>query len=338
MTSNRERKPRSANPRRCRGHRARRRCVRSSGHRHRGRERVWWRIRTARAWPWGEGIIKQFVHEAVERSAEARGRARAAADAADDRAPALRPDRSRRPKVSRSKSTRSSARAGWRSRSTGIPYRWYFTVTRTGVSSEGRRRPAVPCLQRLDAAAGTDVSGSSAFRGLSELPTDQRSGETPAIPPASHPHRLEILMDTRSPRVIGEPAYRLLHRRADTFGASGYFVPDGRRLCVFLVCPCGSPDERLRHLHAPRRRSTRTDLLHAVGYRERAAFPHWLAKGSAATTTASTSSSLRQRHGAGRRPWFNTPSRPQCSDMTTRLCPPEEYDLVEGVRAGAGAL
>ena len=39
--------------------------------------------------PWGEDIIKKFVHEAVERGAEARDRARAAADRAADRRPPL---------------------------------------------------------------------------------------------------------------------------------------------------------------------------------------------------------------------------------------------------------
>ena len=70
--------------------------------------------------PWGEAMIKQFVHEAVNEAPSSRRRWHACAPRRSSRS--CTTHRFSRPsKVSRSKSTRSSARAGWRSRSIAIP-------------------------------------------------------------------------------------------------------------------------------------------------------------------------------------------------------------------------
>ena len=67
--------------------------------------------------PWGEEAVKRFVHEAVERSAQARIRAGAAAHA-DARSRCSTTRRSPKPsKASRARSIRISAAAGSKSRS-----------------------------------------------------------------------------------------------------------------------------------------------------------------------------------------------------------------------------
>ena len=70
--------------------------------------------------PWGEPLIKQFVHEAVNEALEAGGGPGTPPHAASDRAAPLLRRYSRRSKANRSKSIRSSDAADSRSPSPGI--------------------------------------------------------------------------------------------------------------------------------------------------------------------------------------------------------------------------
>ncbi len=94
--------------------------------------------------PWGETIIKQFVHEAVDEALKLEAAlARLRTRAARSRCCTTRRF-SRRSKASRSRSIRSSDRAASRSRSAAIRCRSSCTATRTAASSKARRRAACP--------------------------------------------------------------------------------------------------------------------------------------------------------------------------------------------------
>jgi Predicted phosphoesterases, related to the Icc protein len=123
--------------------------------------------------PWGETIIKQFVHEAVNEALKLEA---AFARLRPAHPVALCTTRrfSRRSRASRWKSIRFSARAASRSRSAAIRYRSRCTATRSvGSSKDDQERRAR--VQRVDAFAHADVRRSAAvprFRGAADRHLD----------------------------------------------------------------------------------------------------------------------------------------------------------------------
>ena len=93
--------------------------------------------------PWGETIIKQFVHEAVSEALKLEAALARLRTSQRSRCCTTRPF-SRRSKASRSRSIRSSDRAGSKSRSDRIRCRSSFTATRTAASRRARTKTGVP--------------------------------------------------------------------------------------------------------------------------------------------------------------------------------------------------
>ena len=118
--------------------------------------------------PWGEKIIKDFVHEAVQEALKLESALARLKSDHRDRAHALRADPRQRSRASRPRSFPSSDRAASRIRCRASTSPRSFTDTRTRAAPEGEDADRDSGLQRRACCAQGELSGPAA------LPTVRR--------------------------------------------------------------------------------------------------------------------------------------------------------------------
>ena len=294
--------------------------------------------------PWGETIIKQFVHEAVDEALKLEAALARLRTQQLDRAAALFAD----PADGRRRAARDlsvpriePARGADRTLSR---CRWCCTATRTGASSKGVTKNGVPVYNVSMPLLTRTFADRPPFR-VFEVPR-RRPARRRRSPARGHarPSRdrrrriLRDLMETSTARAIHDPAADFyidaLRKLQDTgipFLVGGAFafshyshVPrDTKDIDVFV-----KPDDCPRVLEAFER----------LGYQTEVPFPHWLGQDSSRRALHGHDLQLGQRRRAGRR----SVVRPRADDQRARRHRPAVAgrgdDLVEGVHPGARAL